>query len=326
MMQRKDPDFAGRFKKNDTAEDFLTRLNDQVKELNDQYVEKSPPAHPSVFILGVPRSGTTLLTQVLAQTFEIGYVSNLMAAFWRAPLVGLRLQQQVLDTSEPPDFASEFGRTRGSSGIHEFGYFWSEALCYKELFNSAAARSGTVDWDNLSAVLAGIVNQAQQPFLYKNVLLNWHAADLQEHLDKSVFVVIRRDLAETAVSLLRMRDGMLGTRDKWVSAKPATYPLLAERTALEQVAGQVLGIQQEIDEQVSRLDASRVIELEFEEFCRDPSAGMEAVGKTLASVGNEGLRRANKLSAFENHTSAVSELEPVRHALDTMRELLAETS
>ena len=41
--------------------------------------------YPPIFIIGAPRSGSTLLYQVLTDYFEVGYISNLHAHFFGSP-------------------------------------------------------------------------------------------------------------------------------------------------------------------------------------------------------------------------------------------------
>jgi ABC-type oligopeptide transport system ATPase subunit len=48
-------------------------------------------AHAHEFIVGLPRSGTTLLSQLLAYSLDAGYTTNFAARFWLAPVHGLRL-------------------------------------------------------------------------------------------------------------------------------------------------------------------------------------------------------------------------------------------
>ena len=44
------------------------------------------PSVPLLFIVGVPRSGTTLLYQLMCTHLDVGYVSNAMARWWMAPI------------------------------------------------------------------------------------------------------------------------------------------------------------------------------------------------------------------------------------------------
>ena len=110
-------------------------LNDALAPLEQALIEEfEAPTEPLVFIVGAPRSGTTLLTQLLISQYEIGYVSNLIARFWKAPYLGLLLAKEIRDPDRPPDvgFSSDRGFTSGYEGPHEFGYFWRRWFDYQE--------------------------------------------------------------------------------------------------------------------------------------------------------------------------------------------------
>ena len=61
--------------------DFLEQLNQYLISF-DLYRQRGYDiVQPFVFVVGAPRSGTTLLTQVIAHCFDAGYICNLTARF-----------------------------------------------------------------------------------------------------------------------------------------------------------------------------------------------------------------------------------------------------
>src|SRR5665213_31108 len=80
------------FGKDLAREKRLAALNELLApveaELERHY---SAPRFPVTFVLGPPRSGTTLTSQLLAQSGLFGIISNFAARFWRAPALGLRI-------------------------------------------------------------------------------------------------------------------------------------------------------------------------------------------------------------------------------------------
>ena len=44
-----------------------------------------PLRYPPIFIVGPPRSGTTLVYQALIEYLDVGYLSNFHGWFWGAP-------------------------------------------------------------------------------------------------------------------------------------------------------------------------------------------------------------------------------------------------
>ena len=86
---------AAGFRKDPAEESFLDDLNLRLATFHDAEVTEQPEHFPTLHVVGPPRSGTTLLMQLLAAHLEVGYINNLIASFWRVPLYGIRLSKKV---------------------------------------------------------------------------------------------------------------------------------------------------------------------------------------------------------------------------------------
>ena len=73
-------------------------LNEYLRPRELELYRDREIEHALVFVVGLPRSGTTLLTQVLAYCLDAGYVNNFAARFWLAPVHGLRLSRLMRGT------------------------------------------------------------------------------------------------------------------------------------------------------------------------------------------------------------------------------------
>ena len=293
MVSRIEPELTDHYRKDDNEERFLELLNNRLELLDESlYVNvESPP--PSIFVLGLPRSGTTLISQAISSYFNIGCVSNLMATFWKAPICGLRLSQKLSDAKFQSDFQSDYGRTAGLFEPHEFGYFWSSVLSYKELAKNANVDLQPEGWTKLALVLNNIAHEYGAPFLHKNILFNWHAAELARQLPNAIFVVAVRDKADAALSLLNMRKRMLGGEQYWASAKPAAFERLKGMNECHQVAGQVHFLQQELDEQLDEIAGNRVLRIGLKDFCADPSEHLNSIEAILNDHAKVTIKRRN---------------------------------
>ena len=203
-MRRIDPeDLTEAFAKDQSEEDFLEQLNLALAPRAEaDYREELAEAYPTLHVIGVPRSGTTLLYQVVASGLEIGFVNHLVAAFWLAPVYGLRLSRKLGLDRRTSSFESAFGRTPDVGEPHEFGYFWNHHLRYPDLCEQPPGHDGSIDWPHLRKVLVNLAHANQGPMAFKPMLLTWHLETMLEHMPRTCYVWIRRDLRETALSLL----------------------------------------------------------------------------------------------------------------------------
>lgn len=121
-------DRENKYLKDPVEENFTRQVNEALLQLEKSTYHDCTIKHPFIFVFGLPRSGTTLLTQLLASTLNLGFINNFVARFWLAPVTGIRLARSLKLESQANSFRSEFGATAGLGDIHEFGYFWRHWL------------------------------------------------------------------------------------------------------------------------------------------------------------------------------------------------------
>ena len=299
LLPRDDPEFADEFAKDRAGEELLATLNAALAPVEVETYRELPETHPTLHVVGVPRSGTTLLYQVVAAGLEIGYVNNLVAAFWRAPVLGIRLSGKLgLDRFES-SFDSRFGRTRGVGEPHEFGYFWNHHLRYPGLYGLPEEHGDAIDWDLLRTVIVNMAHWNRGPIAFKPMLLTWHLERIAREMPRTCFVWIRRDLHTTALSLLEMRASLFGSYEAWASLRPFGPGWLAGEPPWRQVAAQVVVLERTLEAAAAALGPGRVLELTYEELCADPRGALERVRALLASHGFEPALRELAVSSFE---------------------------
>ena len=284
MIKRIEPEVTDKFRKDPDQENFLARLNHILAPHQEEdYIENLPERFPTVHVIGAPRSGTTLLTQVLAAHTNIGYINNLIAAFWKAPVYGIRLSAQVVPRNTGSSYQSEFGRTKGIHEPHEFGYFWSELLDYQEMREPEEEKN--IDWEHVRLIFTNMTRAYGGPILFKSLLLAWHIPQMQMTLPKTCWLHIRRDPIQNSLSLLRFRHQFLGSVEKWGSLKPKEYEWLANKPYWEQVAGQVYFLEKRYREQLKQIPKENILSLTYEELCNSPG---EAIKNALRVINRQG--------------------------------------
>jgi hypothetical protein len=300
VVRRIDPDdLEHPFAKEPSDEEFLERLNLTLAPRAEAEYLELDEVYPTLHVIGVPRSGTTLLYQVVASGLEIGFVDNLVAAFWLAPVYGLRLSKKLGLGRQTSSFESTFGRTPGIGEPHEFGYFWNHHLRYPDLCEQPTGHEGSIDWARLRKVLVNLAHVAGGPMAYKPMLLTWHLETMLEHVPRTCYVWIRRDLCDTALSLLRMRRSLRGSDRAWVSLRPVGPSWLENEPPWRQVAAQAVVIERVIEAAAARMGPEHVLELRYETLCARPSAVVGQIRDFLGSKGHAPALRPADLGSFQ---------------------------
>jgi len=256
--------------------DWLQKANELLSSFEGNY-EATKICSENVFIVGAPRSGTTILTQALSSCFDVGYVDNLMASFWKSPLFGALLSDKLI-AKRTISFSSDYGQTELISDPHEFGGFWRESLNYENMEQKVNA---DINWEKLTKTLDGIYSVFNKPMVYKVFQLYWHLAEFHSLRPSTKWILIERDLKSNAKSLLKLREKKSGSRDNWVSAKPQFSNRFDKCSNEIQVVSQVFGINQWIKGQFEKINPDSWLILDYEEFVREPEKTLHEISDFL---------------------------------------------
>lgn len=221
------------------------------------------PMLPVVFILGVPRCGSTLLYQLLASTRAFYYPTNFLARFWMTPYLGMLLEAN-LGIGGASSFESDHGMTQGLGAPSEFEYFWVEWLRGEKYV--------------LRGQLGAMESVHDKPLLFKQMHLTLHLPLLSVMLPTAVFIHCTRDPIYNLQSLLISREEF-GNREQWWSLKPREYDALKDLDPYAQVAGQHHYLLKTIKE-----EAPSALEIAYEDVCIDPR---KEVGKVMDLIGTD---------------------------------------
>lgn len=277
------------------------RVNVQLKEkelkLQSRFGDQSN--HSIYFIVGAPRTGSTLLSQILISAFELGSQYNAVAKYYMAPLYGFSdlINDKTKDNFE---FKSDLGNTRGVINAHEFGYFWQYWLNYKDHHQPSVEHLNKVDVVGLQSKLNAITNLLGSDLLIKNqVYINFIIKWLSDHFMNSKFIFIERNEVDIVESILNSRKLQYGSYDYWWSLKPQNYRNWLKIHPIEQVCHQVCYTNVKIKEQLAQLDDSRYLSIDYSDL-------IENFNNTLRSAKSFFGRNPTTLKMIKSQISVRS--------------------
>lgn len=312
----------------------LADLNEILASSEDAIWRKCrTPKFPVVFIVGVGRSGTTLILQWLAGLGRFAYPSNILSRFYGAPAIGARIQEiltthdlrgELLGTDAQREFVSNLGKTKGPLSPNEFWYFWRRFFQFGELCVMNPESIAHARWDEFRGELAAIETVFRKPLAMKGMIMNWHLPLLHEALSgRALFIHVCRDAVLNAQSLLAARERFFGTRNEWYSFKPPEFEELRGLNPLQQVAAQVHLTNRAIEDGLGRIPAECVTRIAYEEFCASPRVLFDALRDKLAvagvEVGGWSYAGPNSFDASRVITLAPDEEQTIRETLERFR-------
>lgn len=259
-------------------------INRALNLLETRPVRKSQL--PFFLIIGAPRSGSTLLYQVLTNALEVGYVSNAHARFYG----GISYYEkwiQPLKNRKPHDFDSRHGLTKGATAPHECGAYWYQFFRRKPQFVTEADVQPR-SMEKLNHSLTRIAQSFHRPFIFKNLHCVLRLGPLVKHFPNLKFVVIRRNLQTNALSILNSRKTVFGDLHEWWSVEPENIDDLKKLPPEAQVVEQIQEIHSEVDRHRKlKQNESRFIDINYEELCCDPHSVVEKVAFFIEQDGGQ---------------------------------------
>jgi len=239
-----------------------------------------PPPRP-VFIIGPPRSGTTLLYELLAMRFGFAFFSNAAHRLPRTPVAATRLFHSAIRAWRGT-YRSDFGRLRGWGAPCEAGWIWDRWMSGFEAMDGDDIDPDAAD--ELRHTVAAIADALGGPFLSKNVVHSVRMRALDRVFPDAVFIALRRNERDTIRSIYRLRQRRLGEADlsQWLSVRPRGWESHRHAAPVEQIAAQVFGVQCDIARDALAIGPARLLSVEYESLAADPRRQLERIGMFLA--------------------------------------------
>jgi len=297
------------------AEDVIRYLANRLVQPIDRLLVRAyrDRTIPIVFIVGAPRSGTTLLYQLMCTHLNVGYVSNAMARWWMAPVAAARCRSPLCDRASGGAFASNLGRTEGPNGPHEFGWFWQFHLCHEDTDDLDSEALATRDFRNARAELEGLAGYFERTLVLKAIAhVPYKIGWLKANLPQARFIWIHRDPIFVAQSILESREDRFGDSNRWWSVRPRDVAQWRLRAPHEQVAHQIVDVTDAIGRAFASLEPNDALHVHYDQLVRHPDAEI----RRIAAFCDADVRPNPSLSALRLESRNQDRLSPeVREAL-----------
>ncbi|MFC2152092.1 sulfotransferase [Bacteroidota bacterium] len=278
------------YKLNINEEYFLQNFNSFLSGIGNTFIQSNEsPKLPVLFIVGTPRSGSSLLYQILANSNEFTYLSNFSARFWEAPYIGLMLEKimQVRESVEL-SFTSDFGKTEdGLHSPHEVMYFWDKWFAHGQEEQEVPKEMLTqIDTQQFKKEVAAIEQVYNKPVLFKSQFwLTLQMDFLSKVFPNSLFISTSRNPIYVAQSIALGRKKILGDINKWWSIKPKEYHELKNLHWSDQIIGQVFYTEKKMNESLKKLPDNRKINTSYQDLCSNPKEVLKELETKFKKFG-----------------------------------------
>jgi hypothetical protein len=270
-------------------ENFHKKFTGSLSSLESELEVETAENHLNIFVMGLPRSGTTLLTQLLYKNTDLYCTNNLIARFWKTPLVGAQLSKYTVSENPSDHYQSDYGRTSEIDHPHEFSWFWHDLLAVQGVDQYEPEKaSSSIDWKKIRTKIINLNAILEGGLVFKPMeLLGFHLPRFAELFKRALFVYVRRDPMDVALSISKARQAHGCGEDSWWGSYPpkAIYDKLKQKREALQVAHQVLYFKSLYEKMLALVSNEQVLQTNYESVCAHPSGFLEQVKDRADQIG-----------------------------------------
>ena len=225
-----------------------------------------------IFLLALPRSGSTLTYQALVHGLQPLYLSNLWNLLYGVPWVGGQISRRRCLGHES-DFRSSHGFVEGLCGPAEGLRFWSywTGAGLDETTSEPVPEKRLAQRVGYFREVVRALTSPAAPLVGGYLGHALVAERLRAWFPEAVFVRLHRDPLSNAASILRSRMAGSGA---WFSVLPKECAAVQGQGLHAEVAAQVYWLNRRLG---WLDDDGRTVHLAYEELAADPNAALQRV-------------------------------------------------
>jgi hypothetical protein len=229
---------------------------------------------PPLFIVGPPRSGTTLLYQILTHSLYSSYFCNLANRFPHSAIGATYFLHKQIKNYQS-DFQSHYGIINNKNAPSQSDRIWARWFgSEREYHNGNTLSENTIK--EIRDNIARVENIVRAPFINKSIANSVRIQALNKIFPSCLFVWVKRDMLLTIQSQLENYSRLTPSRN-WLSAKPKEYKEIQKLPLVEKICNQIFWLHRNIHNDLRKIDEKRYLTINYEEMCIDPKKCVEQV-------------------------------------------------
>ena len=267
------------------------------------YYGGEPLQHQPIFIIGAPRTGSTILYQTITNLYDVLYIDNLVCRFHRNLIFGFWLSNKIYESMPHNNFDSWHGQSKGGHSPSECGQFWYRWLPRDHHF---------IDYDEITPQMVeairreitAVINYFDTPIVFKNLNAGQRLRLLTQCFPDAKFVFITRDPVQTAQSILKAKRGAGLFDNEFWSVMPPNVSELKGLEWDEQIVKQVYSLEKQIAQDCSLAGKHNFFTLHYKDI---------SLQKIDVLAKNLGLQKKENRQKPDIHIQETMSLSPTEY-------------
>ncbi len=246
------------------------RLLDTVLSLFSRE-DKDPFSLPTVILLcSPPRSGSTVLFQVITRALDCSYVTNLHQLFPHSARALLSYLGKYLDT--PRELSSYYGHTKELMNVNEGNHlvdYWFKSMDTRSIRQRFIKSIRKIDSEKKPVIVLKNVKVYDRIFL------------LHQAVPELIFISIDRNTSQVVQSELKAFYEL-----GYVNPIPDEIKNVSSEDAVNYVVKQIVSMKTTMQSQLRKIPGRQVVYWNYEQFCKQPRECLEQISQRTQTDSN----------------------------------------
>ena len=235
-----------------------------------------------IFIIGPPRSGSTLFYESMVSYFDLGYFNNFHEKNYLNPSIA-ELVKRSLKKKSKSKFNSNYGVIDGLFAPSENGEFWYRFFRRKPQYVSIED-TRKKDLGQLKFAINSFINVTNKHLLIKNLPCSTRIEPILKVFPNAFWIIITRNFIDNGLSIAKMRLDLKKDINLWESVEPKGYEnFLTERFDI-QIFKQIELIYSGIINDLYNA-SNRTYLVNYEAFCNSPADTLDSLNLAFKKAG-----------------------------------------
>lgn len=236
------------------------------------YKLKPNPAIPIIFVVGLQRTGSTLVSQFIEQTFPFYPIGNLNAIFKRSSLI---VHKFFLRFYKKTPYSHNYQNFYGiSPGLFTVGdsyelwdrWFGSNHYLAPDLIPNNKS-------NHLKKYFSGLFKACNKPLLTKNNRNTLLISYFDKLFYNAFFIIVKRDPVAVIRSTIKASEDFFGVNSKllWGLYPHKYFDTNSYQNITEAATSQFIELEKKLNKQINALDKESFYTIDYDEFCENPA-------------------------------------------------------
>jgi len=269
--------------------------------------KQKQPKYPPIFIIGLSRSGTTLLYQLLCSHLKLSYFPNISAKVPSMPALTICTLRKFGICDSSPNYKSSYGITRGWNNPNTGASIWKRWFQKKngEIITKCRDKFARQE---MVGTISQITQTLNRPFINKWTPNSVRIVELANSFPDSLFLVVERNPVDIAQSILKARNAIC--RNPFLSfvTWPPQYESKVQDDYINNIVTHIKLVNAGMADGLNIIGQNRYTIITYKELCKHPKKIIKLVSRFYFTKTNVVLHKKSMkhVPDYFNYSSGVN--------------------